>query len=453
MRWGPLGASSAVLAALMLGGCATSGSVSDPLAQPATLVQPTKTGVVLDDLPPAARPLDVAVYNFPDLTGQNKSNSGFAEFSRAVTQGGASILIDVLTKAGHGKWFNVVERNDLKSLLAERQIIQTTRKALEGNKARGLPPLRFSGVILDGGIVGYDTDETTGGLGATYLGIGGDTQYRQDIVTVALRAVSVQTGRVLASVTTTKTIYSVMVHGSGFQFVAVDRLLQAEAGFTKNAPTTLAVREGIQLAVYSLIFEGVKNGLWQFQNPAAGAGFMRSLDKYRKATQYTISSISPKAPSVVDEAADQAVAGPTQTAEAAPTATEKNGPVRVAKAKPVDRAEASAIRTAKRLPPPTTKVGLVRAAKAKPAKKEAATRTAKGTLAPTAKRAPVRAAKARPAHKRAVIRTAKLAPIRAANKKAVIQTVNATSTSETDKVVPATLTLAQPDFEMKSGLY
>lgn len=105
----------------------------------------------------------------------------------------------------------------------------------------------------------------------------------QDIITVALRAVSVQTGRVLASVTTTKTIYSIQVHGQAFQFAAIDQLLQAELGFTKNSPATLGVREGVQLAVYALIFEGVKNNLWQFKDRTAGEAFMRELDKQRQA--------------------------------------------------------------------------------------------------------------------------------------------------------------------------
>lgn len=243
----------------------------------------TKTGLVLDTLPPPVRKLDVSVYNFPDLTGQNKSNDNFAEFSRAVTQGGSSILTDVLLKAGGGAWFNVVERADLQSLLEERQIIQNTRTALMGKKAPSLPPLRFAGVILDGGVVGYDTNETTGGAGASYLGVGPNVQYRQDIVTVALRAVSVQTGRVLASVTTTKTIYSVNLGVTGFLFAAVDEILQADIGISKNSPPTLAVREAIQLAVYSLIFQGVKNGLWQFKDPVAGAAFMRELELHQKA--------------------------------------------------------------------------------------------------------------------------------------------------------------------------
>lgn len=247
------------------------------------MVQPTKTGIVLDTLPPPKRKLDVSVYNFPDLTGQNKSNDNFAEFSRALTQGGSSILTDVLVKAGGGAWFDVAERADLQPLLQERQIIQNTRNALEGKKAPSLPPLRFAGIILEGGVIGYDTNETTGGIGANYLGLGGNAQYRQDIITVALRAVSVQTGRVLASVTTTKIIYSVNVSGTGFQFAAIDHLLQADLGFTKNSPATLAVREGIQLAVYSLIFEGVKNGLWEFRDPVAGAAFMRLLDEQKKA--------------------------------------------------------------------------------------------------------------------------------------------------------------------------
>jgi curli production assembly/transport component CsgG len=276
----------ACLAVLSLGlaGCVMAGSAKDPLAQQATLVPSTKTGIVLDSLPPPRRKLDVTVYNFPDLTGQNKPNDNFAEFSRALTQGASAVLIDVLTKAGSGAWFNVVERNDLQPLLQERQIIQNTRTAAEGDKAPSLPPLRFAGILLEGGIIGYDSDETTGGIGANYLGIGLDSQYRQDIITVALRAVSVQSGRVLASVTTTKTIYSMQLHSSAYMFAAVDELLQAEMGFTKNSPATLGVREGVQLAVYSLIFEGVKNHLWEFKDRAAGDAFMRELDKQQKAT-------------------------------------------------------------------------------------------------------------------------------------------------------------------------
>jgi curli production assembly/transport component CsgG len=268
---------------LSLGGCIT-GSADDPLAHAATLVPDTKTGIVLERLPPPRRQLDVTVYNFPDLTGQNKPNDNFAEFSRALTQGASAVLIDVLTKAGGGAWFNVVERNDLQPLLQERQIIQNTRTAAEGDKAPTLPPLRFAGILMEGGIIGYDSDESTGGIGANYLGVGPNLQYRQDIINVALRAVSVQSGRVVASVTTTKTIYSMQVQGSAFMFAAVDELLQAELGFTKNSPATLGVREGVQLAVYSLIFEGVKNNLWQFKDKVAGDAFMRELEKQRKAT-------------------------------------------------------------------------------------------------------------------------------------------------------------------------
>ena len=290
--WGhKLGLRVARLACLLLfalpaGGCMfdpMAGTVKDPVDEAAFMVSSTKTGVVLDNLPPPRRKLDISIYNFPDLTGQNKSNDNFAEFSRALTQGGSSILTDVVVKAGGGAWFDVAERADLQPLLQERQIIQSTRTAIDGDKAQSLPPLRFAGILLEGGVIGYDTNETTGGIGANYLGVGPNVQYRQDIITVALRAVSVQTGRVLASVTTTKIVYSINVAGTGFLFAAVDKLLQADIGFTKNTPPTLAVREGVQLAVYSLIFEGVKSKLWEFKDRAAGEAFMRELDKQQKA--------------------------------------------------------------------------------------------------------------------------------------------------------------------------
>lgn len=300
-------------AAVALSGCVPPGGSNDLLSSPATLEAHTATGVVLDSLPPPVQPLDVAVYNFPDLTGQNKENENFAEFSRALTQGGADILVDVLTKAGHGEWFNVDERTALKPLLEERQIIQNTRNAVYGKQAQSLPPLRFAGVLLEGGIIGYDTDRQTGGLGASYLGIGGNTQYRQDIVTVSLRAISVKTGRVLASITTTKTVYSTLLQGSIFKFVAVDKLLQVEGGYTRNEPVTLAVREATQLAVYSLIFEGVKDHLWAFKDPAAGAVFMRELDARRKAAEFTIPPTA-------------GTPTPTRVAAAVPDPVQKQGP-------------------------------------------------------------------------------------------------------------------------------
>jgi curli production assembly/transport component CsgG len=302
-----------------LSGCAA-GGVNDPFAGQATLVPDTKSGVVLTSLPPPVQALDVSVYSFPDLTGQNKDNDNFAEFSRAVTQGGAAILTDVLTKAGGGEWFNVVERNELTALLQERQIIQNTRVALYGKKAESLPALRFAGVMLQGGVIGYDTNETTGGAGGNWLGIGGSTQYRRDVVTVALRAVSVQTGRVLASVTTTDTVYSVQLQSSAFKYLVVNQLLQAELGVTRNSPVTLAVREGIQLAVYALIFEGVKHDLWKFKNEAAGAAFLKQLDETGRAVDVAPGTLTtPGAPSAMLETAPSSGASLTTSQQAAET--------------------------------------------------------------------------------------------------------------------------------------
>jgi curli production assembly/transport component CsgG len=282
-----------ILAAFSLAGCVTAGSAQDPMAEQATMVPATKTGLVLDDLPPPQQKLDVAVYAFPDLTGQNKQGDSFAEFSRAVTQGGAAILVDELTRAGRGRWFDVVERNELTSLLQERQIIQNTRQAALGKRAPGLPPLRFAGIILDGGIVGYDTNESTGGAGARYLGIGGDTNYRRDMVTVSLRAVSVQTGRVLSSVTTTQTLYSIALQGGTFKFVKVDALLELEAGVTRNQPSSLAVREAVQMAVYALIMDGVKNGAWQFSDPSLGAAYLSTFEQNQRAVPVDLAVVAP----------------------------------------------------------------------------------------------------------------------------------------------------------------
>ncbi|HVV93328.1 MAG TPA: CsgG/HfaB family protein [Hyphomicrobiales bacterium] len=293
-------------AGLTLAGCATPDRV--PFAENPKLAPQSPVGIRLDTLPPPDRAVDVAVYSFPDMTGKNEPNDNIAEYSRAVTQGAYAFVIDALNHAGHGHWFNVVERTDLAHLLQERQLIRATRQQFQGKNAKELPGLRFAGILIEGGIVGFDANITTGGLGANYLGIGADTNYRRDIVTVAMRAVSVQSGKILESVTTTKTVFSVQLSANVYKFVALDKLLQAEAGVTQNEPTQLAVREAIDLAVYSLIVQGASDGLWHFRDHAFEAAVVHDYQAKTLQAIQAMSAITPVGPATGPGAVPVAVA-------------------------------------------------------------------------------------------------------------------------------------------------
>lgn len=230
----------------------------------------------LRQLPPAeTRPI-VAVYQFADLTGQRLSSGGAASFSTAVTQGAKALLIDALKAAGadsdpQGTWFRVVERGlGLDNLVRERQIIRSTRDSYATEKAppQDVQPLLFAGVILEGGVIGYDTNIETGGNGARYLGIGTTNQYRRDSVVVSLRAVSVLTGEVILNVQTYKTVLSVGMGGDVFKFLDMDtKLLELESGMTENESVTWAVRSAIEAAVYALIEQGDERGFWKINYP------------------------------------------------------------------------------------------------------------------------------------------------------------------------------------------
>lgn len=176
--------------------------------------------------------------------------------------------LNALERAGRKSWFKVAERRGLPALLQERQIIRAMRETYGGG-AQTLPPLTYAGILLEGGIIGYDSNTLTGGFGARFLGVGGDTQYRRDTVTVYLRAVSVQTGEVIKSVNTTKTVYSVLLHGDAFRYVGFNKLLEIEGGITTKEPVQLAVKQAIEKAVFTLIMEGSLDGYWQFQGPEA----------------------------------------------------------------------------------------------------------------------------------------------------------------------------------------
>ena len=208
----------------------------------------------------------VAVYNFPDLTGQRKAGDNIASFSTAVTQGADHILIEALRDAGKGNWFAVVERSGLDGLTKERQLVRNTFETFTGKDSKTiLKPLLYAGMILEGGIVSYDTNLRTGGNAARYLGIGAKNQYREDKVTVVLRAVLVQTGEVLLNVTATKTILSTAKGGDLFKFYeAGTQLVEVESGSTDNEAVGYAVRAAIEAAVYGLVMQGLEKEVWDF---------------------------------------------------------------------------------------------------------------------------------------------------------------------------------------------
>ena len=189
---------------------------------------------------PKGEPIIIAVYDFIDMTGQKKPGGSFASMSTAVTQGSYQLLIKALADAGNGEWFRVVERTSLPSLLQERKLIRSTRQQVNGEGAEPLPPLLFAGAYITGGIVGYDSDIKSGGFGARVLGIQANKQYRQDIVTIILRVINVQTGEVVLSTTVEKTIFSTSTGSDIFKYFDTDTMLvEVEAGYARNEPVTL----------------------------------------------------------------------------------------------------------------------------------------------------------------------------------------------------------------------
>ncbi|CAG2158796.1 CsgG/HfaB family protein [Cupriavidus numazuensis] len=248
-----------LLVALALAGCASSRPSST--YSPAELTPPTQVARDLTRLPEPAGRIPVAVYGMRDQTGQYKPAPD-SSFSTSVTQGAASLLIKSLRDS---RWFMPVERENLQNLLTERKIIRALE--LPQDKAQiQLPPLMPANMLIEGAIVAYESNVKTGGAGVRYLGIGPSEQYRQDQVTVNLRAVDIRTGQVMQSVTTSKTIFSIQMDFGLFRFVSTKNLLEIEAGFSRNEPVQQCVREAIETALVHLIVQGIQEGSWRLKN-------------------------------------------------------------------------------------------------------------------------------------------------------------------------------------------
>ena len=255
------------LLGIFLSSC-TNWSILDNYIPPVSLTKQAEVGTLINkELAEIGEPFikpTIAIYptSFTDQTGQRRSNSSYASFSTAITQAPHAYLIRALKHASNGDFFNVVERVGLDNLTKERQLIRSTRKDFKEDK--DLLPLTFAGLLMEGGVIGYESNIKSGGLGARYLGIGSTKEYRQDIVTVSLRTVSVSTGKVLTEVLTTKSILSVALSQDAFRFVSNDtELVEIENGMVENESVNIALQNAIETAVLETIKLGLDKNLWR----------------------------------------------------------------------------------------------------------------------------------------------------------------------------------------------
>jgi curli production assembly/transport component CsgG len=266
-----------LLVVALLGGCATGSSIrekmtgnqfDEPTIQQSKFLKKEQNKLP----PPAGGPVAVAVYSFRDLTGQRKSQANIASLSSAVTQGAENYLIKALQDVGDSRWFTVLERVGLENLIKERQMIRQMREQYQGRDAKPLPSMIFAGIIMEGGIVGYDSNTITGGSGMRLFGIGASTQYQSDTVTLTLRTVSVSTGEILTTVTVTKTVLSYMDKLTLLRFVddgsamgANALALEGEIGGSINESINKAIDLAVQAAVVNTIQEGSRKGIWAYR--------------------------------------------------------------------------------------------------------------------------------------------------------------------------------------------
>jgi len=225
------------------------------------VLKPTYTKMIPE---PKNGKVIVGVYSFADKTGQRKDSGMVAKLSSAVTQGAESILIKSLQEVGDRHWFRVVERVGLDNLLKERQLIRSSREEVKDDSE--LRPIIYAGMLIEGSIVAYDTNVKTGGMGARWLGVGPSTQYQEDLVTVSIRAISVQTGEILMTINAQKSVLSVATNVSTFKFLEQGTAnLEAEVGVTSNEPGLYCLQRAIETAVEEMVYEGKKLGVWDFK--------------------------------------------------------------------------------------------------------------------------------------------------------------------------------------------
>ena len=241
---------------LCIGGCFTV-----PVLQttPPMVDQQSEFDTLSSMTPPEGGPIVVGVYNFTDQTGQRLvTERAVSEMTTALPQGMSSILVQELQRASGGKLYRVIERENIEALLTERRIVVAS---LPPEQANQLTPLLLPGIFLTGGAVSYDRSVTQNVRGLGFKSVNGVKEVATDEVGVILRAVSVKTGEVLASVHARKSVMSARNGVSGMMILNND-VLALEVGGSANEPVSLALRMAIAAAVLELTKEGITKGWW-----------------------------------------------------------------------------------------------------------------------------------------------------------------------------------------------
>ncbi|MEB7888938.1 curli production assembly/transport protein CsgG [Hafnia alvei] len=251
-----------IISVFFLSGCLT--APPKQAAKP-TLMPRAQSYQDLTHLPEPAGKLFVSVYNIQDETGQFKPYPA-SNFSTAVPQSATAMLVSALKDSG---WFIPLERQGLQNLLNERKIIRAAQEngTAAVNNQHQLSSLVAANVLVEGSIIGYESNVKSGGAGARFFGIGASTQYQLDQIAVNLRVVDVNTGQVLSSVNTSKTILSYEVQAGVFRYIDYQRLLEGEIGYTTNEPVMLCVMSAIETGVIYLVNDGINRNLWTLKNP------------------------------------------------------------------------------------------------------------------------------------------------------------------------------------------
>jgi len=254
------------LAWVVMSLCACSSVVPPQVVKSnARLTPVSEVTLDLNRLPPPRQKIPVAVYAFRDQTGQFKSSPESLNSSQ-VSQGMSLVLVKALRDSG---WFMPVEREGLQNLLTERRIIRAIEVPGEkGKPLIDLPNLTPASLVVEGGVIAYESNVRTGGKGANYLGIGASNKYSVDQVTVSLRMIDIRNGQILNTVSVTKTIFSYAFGANHYAYVSYQKLLQAEIGYTTNEPAQLAVRQAVEAAVIHLTVQGIRDRVLEMKDEA-----------------------------------------------------------------------------------------------------------------------------------------------------------------------------------------
>lgn len=197
---------------------------------------------LLASLPERSEKPHISIYAIEDKTGKRDMTG-----SPVLTQGATDMMITALLRS---RQFIILDRSFLGNFMNEQSLVLQERTKVGSGVEVG--NIISSQYIISGAITEYQIDKSSGGLGISIGGKGGQQEFALASCALDIRLINSSTGEVVWGRSFKKELVGKKISFQVFSFMG-NNIVEFETGKGKQEVINLVIRTLIEEAVFELV--------------------------------------------------------------------------------------------------------------------------------------------------------------------------------------------------------